>query len=596
VKSEMAKGERVLLGSVAQIERYIVEPSVITPADICLSLEDLDADSGMVQMHASRDLPKSSKFRFSPNHVLYGKLRPYLRKVVRPDISGVCSTDILPILPGSRLDRDYLFHFLRTPEFTAKATATAVGVNLPRLSPAILSTFDIPLPPLPEQRRIAEVLDRAEALRAKRRATLAQLDSLTQSLFLDLFGDPANNPKGWPCKPFGSLASKFSDGPFGSNLKTEHYTETGVRIVRLQYFGQNLGRHVMHGAVVTQLCLDRAGFFPAALRDEPVSKAVKQMWGARAPLETGPGKGPSRLARRRAGCEGGAAHGAQARMDMTGPRAGGAGLPVVPAGTLGRGADPPCPLEARFVIGPEARRRPGDVGAQEASEAGGGGLDDSDNPPGAFALPRVAPRRGEHHPLLPRRPLRKARERRPRPVAVVWLRAAGAATWRPASKVAAVRGALCRSAAGRRPGLPQGIAPCWPRHRGPHGGVGRRPAAGRHEALGRDSDQGGWLPSPRRGLREARSGHPGGRRPRWPGHRATPARSWLPRAPDGSGHRSSRARGHRYAGRWGGEPWPQAPAPVHGPAGPPASSRPGAGRPRLERAHSDGHRALHGRD
>ena len=57
----------------------------------------------------------------------------------------------------------------------------------------------IPLPPLSEQRRIAEVLDRAEALRAKRRAALAQLDSLTQAIFLDLFGDPvdATNPKGW---------------------------------------------------------------------------------------------------------------------------------------------------------------------------------------------------------------------------------------------------------------------------------------------------------------------------------------------------------------------------------------------------------------
>ncbi len=95
----------------------------------------------------------------------------------------------------------------------------------------------IHLPPLAEQRRIAEVLDRAEALRAKRRAALAELDSLTQSLFLDLFGDPATNPKGWPCKPVGSLALKFSDGPFGSNLKSVHYTETGVRVIRLQNIG-----------------------------------------------------------------------------------------------------------------------------------------------------------------------------------------------------------------------------------------------------------------------------------------------------------------------------------------------------------------------
>ena len=93
------------------------------------------------------------------------------------------------------------------------------------------------LPPLAEQRQIAEVLDRAEALRAKRRAALAQLDSLTQSIFLDFFGDPVTNPKGWPSKTIGDLASKFSDGPFGSNLKSEHYTGAGVRVIRLQNIG-----------------------------------------------------------------------------------------------------------------------------------------------------------------------------------------------------------------------------------------------------------------------------------------------------------------------------------------------------------------------
>lgn len=93
------------------------------------------------------------------------------------------------------------------------------------------------LPPLPEQRRIAEILDKADALRAKRRAALAQLDTLTQSIFLDMFGDPATNPKGWPYKPLGECAIKFSDGPFGSNLKSSHYTEVGVRVVRLQNIG-----------------------------------------------------------------------------------------------------------------------------------------------------------------------------------------------------------------------------------------------------------------------------------------------------------------------------------------------------------------------
>jgi type I restriction enzyme S subunit len=65
---------------------------------------------------------------------------------------------------------------------------------------------------LPEQRRIAEVLDRAEELRAKRRAALAQLDTLTQSIFLDLFGDPARNPKAWPVCPIGDLIESASYG------------------------------------------------------------------------------------------------------------------------------------------------------------------------------------------------------------------------------------------------------------------------------------------------------------------------------------------------------------------------------------------------
>jgi type I restriction enzyme S subunit len=68
------------------------------------------------------------------------------------------------------------------------------------------------LPPLAEQRRIAEVLDKAEALRAKRRAALAQLDSLTQSLFLDLFGDPVTNPKGWERVQLGQMVERITKG------------------------------------------------------------------------------------------------------------------------------------------------------------------------------------------------------------------------------------------------------------------------------------------------------------------------------------------------------------------------------------------------
>ena len=90
----------------------------------------------------------------------------------------------------------FLFHSLSSQ--VASLVARGVGGAQPNISQGIIKDLKFALPPLAEQRRIAEVLDKAEALRAKRRAALAQLDSLTQSLFLDLFGDPATNPKRWP--------------------------------------------------------------------------------------------------------------------------------------------------------------------------------------------------------------------------------------------------------------------------------------------------------------------------------------------------------------------------------------------------------------
>ena len=86
------------------------------------------------------------------------------------------------------------------------------GVGLQHVTRGMVEELEIPLPPLAEQRRIAEVLDRAEALRGKRRAARAQLDSLPHSLFLDLFGNPATNRKGWPHKTLLDLGRVVTGG------------------------------------------------------------------------------------------------------------------------------------------------------------------------------------------------------------------------------------------------------------------------------------------------------------------------------------------------------------------------------------------------
>lgn len=108
------------------------------------------------------------------------------------------------------LDDGYLFRFL--PAALKKIEDVTPFVTVKHLSVKAIRDIEIPLPPIAEQRRIAEVLDRAEALRAKRRAALAELDALTQSLFLDLFGDPATNPKGWPIRVIRDLLESASYG------------------------------------------------------------------------------------------------------------------------------------------------------------------------------------------------------------------------------------------------------------------------------------------------------------------------------------------------------------------------------------------------
>ena len=220
------------LDSVATLDRRSIHPSDAEPATPYVGLEHLNGDGAIncTQTVDSAGL-KSNKFHFSDRHVLYGKLRPYLRKISRPAFSGVCSTDIIPILPKEGVSRDFLFHFLRTPGTVDLATSRSSGANLPGLSPKQLASFRVPLPPLDEQKRIACILDAVDALRVKRRDSLAQLDALPQSVFLDMLGDPVTNPHGWDVRELRKTKSRVQIGPFGSLLHKEDYVVGGVPVV-----------------------------------------------------------------------------------------------------------------------------------------------------------------------------------------------------------------------------------------------------------------------------------------------------------------------------------------------------------------------------
>jgi type I restriction enzyme S subunit len=195
-----------------------------------LNLDQIEPHSGRVlakRMVNTSDLGPST-FAFDRGTVLYSKLRPYLNKVVLADDAGVATTELVPLrCDSSRLDACYLAHFLRGPEFLRFATNVVAGAKMPRMVMSEFWKFPVPLPPLPEQRRIAAILDQADALRAKRREALVQLDSLTQSIFIEMFGDPATNPMNWEVVTLESIATKVTDGEH----LTPRRTSSGIKLL-----------------------------------------------------------------------------------------------------------------------------------------------------------------------------------------------------------------------------------------------------------------------------------------------------------------------------------------------------------------------------
>lgn len=156
---------------------------------------------------------------------------------------------------SSKIDKGYLKQFLISPDYLSQVWNTMTGVAQPNISSKQLESFKIPLPPLSEQKRIAEILDRAEALLAKRRAALALLDELTQSIFLDMFGDPVTNPKGWPMRSLGELV-KLKSGDF---LPAKSMNSEGAFLV----FGGNgvNGRHSEYNATESKIVVGRVGVY-----------------------------------------------------------------------------------------------------------------------------------------------------------------------------------------------------------------------------------------------------------------------------------------------------------------------------------------------
>ena len=165
---ELPKGwEWVRLGEVTNYAyNETLKPDEIDEEEWVLELEDIEKDtSRLIQVIRNKDRKsKSNKNRFYKGDVLYGKLRPYLKKVLVAPEDGVCSTEIIPFRGYGNIESRYIMYIMKSPYIDKIVNSITHGMNMPRLGTKNALELLIPLPPINEQKRIVEKVDQLMAL------------------------------------------------------------------------------------------------------------------------------------------------------------------------------------------------------------------------------------------------------------------------------------------------------------------------------------------------------------------------------------------------------------------------------------------------
>ncbi|EGE4660757.1 restriction endonuclease subunit S, partial [Salmonella bongori serovar 48:i:- str. 94-0708] len=165
-----------------------------------LNLDQVESNTGKIIDKVKQPLSSagSSTHFFNNEHVLYSKLRPYLNKVVVPDELGIATTELVPMKPDQkRLNKRYLAYYLRSKPFVEWVSTQVSGAKMPRVVMSIFWQHEMPLPPLYEQERIVAILDKSDGIYQKREQAIKLADDFLRATFLEMFGDPVKNPKGW---------------------------------------------------------------------------------------------------------------------------------------------------------------------------------------------------------------------------------------------------------------------------------------------------------------------------------------------------------------------------------------------------------------
>lgn len=200
-----------------------------------VGLENIESHTALFIGSTEPQSMKSSTFKFSSQHVLYGRLRPYLNKVLAPNFEGHCSTEIFPIKPYPELSREYLVYWFLADKTVARINATCTGARMPRADMNEVLKINFPLPSLPEQQRVVGILDEAFAgiavAKANTEKNLQNACAIFESHLNAVF---SQRGEGWVETMLGEVCG-FVRGPFGGSLKKSNFVPDGYAVYEQQH-------------------------------------------------------------------------------------------------------------------------------------------------------------------------------------------------------------------------------------------------------------------------------------------------------------------------------------------------------------------------
>lgn len=218
----------VAFGDIAQNVAERVNPADAV-TDVYVGLEHLDPSTLHLRQCGHPSEVTGQKLAFKKGDVIFGRRRAYQRKLAVAEFDGICSAHAMVVRAKPKMILpEFLPFFLQSDMFMDRAIEISVGSLSPTINWKTLRVQEFPLPPIEEQKRIAEILWAADDTIKGYSRSLSAVQQLRSALLNELV------VKEHPQYPLGEILTYASDGPFGSKLKTEHYSDSGAIVVRLQ--------------------------------------------------------------------------------------------------------------------------------------------------------------------------------------------------------------------------------------------------------------------------------------------------------------------------------------------------------------------------